>query len=283
MIRRTAFGGGKWRTGLGLSLLLCAWVCGCDVTGLPHGARGFAPPEQYRAWWALTEACSGVQGTYSAVKWYILPRSDTFSLGSETVNGAWYGGHANFIVLGDAEEFDGSLVRHEMLHALLKNPGHPRQQFLGNCSDIVACVEDCVTDGGGPPDTSASAPLLGPSVLPAAILLAPNPVSLEGDSGWTTIPVTLTNTTAQRARAAVTTFDSMPRGVVVYFADPRLFGGDEIFFDYYMTLAAAGTAGSTRRMVFDYQAPASFAYQQFVITGNFGESAAPGQTLTVVP
>jgi hypothetical protein len=75
----------------------------------------------------------------------------------------------------------------------------------------------------------------------------------------------------------------MPRGVVVYFADPRLFGDDEIFFDYYMTLAPAGTAGSTRRVVFDYQAPASFAYQQFVITGSFGESGAPGQTLTVVP
>ncbi len=263
--------------------MLCVWVCACDVTGLPRGARRFTPSAQYRAWWALTEACSGVQGDFNTVKWYILSSSDTFAIEGETVNGAWYGGHDNWIVLGDEEAFDGSLVRHEMLHALLKTPGHPRQQFLGNCSDIVACIEDCVSDGGGPPDTSESAAILGPSVLPAAVLLAPDTVSLAADSGWTTITISITNTTRAPGRVAVDTSFGVPESIILWHSTPGLLGVVEIQADYYFTLAPAGTAGATRRVVFDQQVPFTSASPQYVVTGLFGESPASAQTLTVAP
>ncbi len=266
----------------GVLLVAWIWICGCDVTGLPHGAQRFTPPAQYRAWWALTEACSGLHGDFNSVTWYTVPNTNTFTLEGTLVNGAWYG-DPNRIVLGDSVKFAGSLVRHEMLHALLQVIGHPRQQFLGNCSDIVVCIEKCVSDAGGPPDTSESAPLLGPSVLPAAVLLAPDTVSMAADSGWTTVTVSITNRTSGPGLEQVVTFDSMPRGIVVYHAIPPDFGDDEVFTDYYMTLAPTGTAGSTRRIVFDLQAPIVTTPTRYVVNGMFGESAAPGRTLTVTP
>jgi hypothetical protein len=189
-------------------------------------------------------------------------------------------------VLGDSEEFDGSLVRHEMLHALLHVPGHPRQQFLGTCGDIVACVGGCVTDAGGPPDTSESAPILGPALLPAAILIAPDTVSMAADSGWVTFTVTLTNTTNQPAREQVSTYQSLPECVVLYRALlPNRAGalGEEEQADYYFTLAPAGTAGSTRRVVFDAQVPPHAATAQYTVSGIFGESSASSYTLTATP
>jgi hypothetical protein len=263
-------------------LFVWVWTCGCDATGLPHGARRFTPPAQYRAWWALTEACSGLRGDFNAVTWYILPNADTFSLEGTSVNGAWYG-DPNRILLGDSVKLVGSLVRHEMLYALLQVRGHPRQQFLGNCSDIVVCIEKCVSDAGGAPDTLQSAPLLGPSVLPAAILVAPDTVSLAADSGWVTITVSVTNTSNSPGLEQVPTYQSMPRGVVSYRANPPAFGDVEEFIDSYVALAPAGTPGSTRRVVFDAQVPLSRVTTQFTISGSFGESASPARALTVVP
>jgi hypothetical protein len=256
------------------------WTCGCEVTGLPHGARQFTAPEQYRAWWALTEACSGLHGDFNSIKWYAVPNADSFPLEGGTVNGAWYG-DPNRIVLGDSVMFDGSLVRHEMLHSLLQSGGHPRQQFLANCADIVVCIERCVSDAGGPPDTSQSAPILGPSLLPAAILIAPTTVSMSTDSGWATITVTVTNTTDHPARVQVPTSGSTPLTLVLFHPNPGWAGVNEYQMDYYITLAPAGTPGSTRRVVFDLQVPSLDTPPQYVVTGMFGESTAPPQTLTV--
>jgi hypothetical protein len=265
----------------GRLLLIWVWACACDVTGLPHSAQRFTPPEQYRAWWALTEACSGLHGDLASVAWYLLHTADTFSLEGETVNGAWYG-DPNRIVLGDSEEFDGSLVRHEMLHALLQKGTHPRQQFLGNCGDIVACVDECVSSAGGPPDTSQSSPILGPAFLPAAILIAPDTVSMAADSGWVTFTVTLTNTTDQPVREQV----PLAQGIIFYRALLPNRGGaleEEIQTDYYWTLAPAGTAGSTRRVVFDAQVLPHSGTVQYTVSGGFGESPTPSYVLTATP
>jgi hypothetical protein len=258
------------------------WACGCDLTGLPHGARRFTAPEQYRAWWALTEACSGLHGSFRSIAWYVTPHTDTFRLEGETVNGAWYG-DPNRIVLGDLELGDGSLVRHEMLHALLQSGTHPRDQFLANCGDIVACVEQCVTDAGGPPDTSRSAPIISASLLPAAILVVPDTVSFEADSGWVTVTVTLTNTTDQPARATANVLESFPITLVDIRAQPAWLGVYQDQLDYYVTLAPRGTAGSTRRDVFDQQISPVNWPPQYVITGTFGTSAAAAQVLTIAP
>ncbi len=173
-----------------------------------------------------------------------------------------------------------------MLHALLQKGTHPRQQFLGTCGDIVACVGECVSSAGGPPDTSQSAPILGPAFLPAAMLIAPDTVSIAADSGWVTITVTLTNTTNQPAREQVPTYGSLPEGIMFYRAllpDRAGALGEEIQTDYYWTLAPAGTAGSTRRVVFDAQVLSHSGTEQYTVSGGFGESPTPSYVLTATP
>jgi hypothetical protein len=145
--------------GLAVAVVLTGAIACTQAVGPPAGSRQFNPPARYKAWWRLTESCSGLSGDFSKVRWYRVPNSDSFSLEGSTVNGAWYA-DGNRIALGDSEVNNGALVRHEMLHALLRNGNHPRNQFLGNCSDIVVCIDRCVHDGGGPPDTSDAAPLL---------------------------------------------------------------------------------------------------------------------------
>jgi len=268
-----------------VGLLAWAWVCACDSTGLPSGAQRFSPPSQYRAWWSLTEACSGLRGNFNNVAWYIDRRAETFSLEGAGVNGAWYGGNPNRIVLGDSEEFDGTLVRHEMLHALLGSAGHPRQQFLANCGDIVVCVERCVADAGGPPDTSETAAILDSTALPAAILIAPDTVSLSADSGWITITVSVTNVTSSPGLVPVAFYgpnQSYPITIVNYGSTPAWSGLTQYQMDYYITVAPNGMAGSTRRVVFDHQIAAGTA-SQYVIKGLFSESTPPTQVLTVAP
>lgn len=276
---------GERRAAAGALLLVWLWACGCDATGLPHGAQRFTAPAQYRAWWALTEACSGLHGDFNAVTWYVVPHADSFSLEGASVNGVWYGGRPNRIVLGDSVKFVGSLVRHEMLHALLQVVGHPRQQFLGNCSDIVVCIEKCVSDAGGPPDTSGGAPLLATSALSAAVLIAPDTESVSADSGWVTVTLSVTNTTRSPGRVQVPVSDSTPlTDVNLHWRPPDIVAGEDAFFlDYYFTLAPSDSAGSVRRVVFDEQVTLVNPPPQITFSGSFGPYPAPARVLTVTP
>lgn len=269
-------------------LLLSLWVCGCDVTAPPSGVHRFTPRAQYRAWWALTEACSGLRGNFDAVSWYLYRGGDVFILEGTPVNAAWYAS-GNRIVLGGSEELNGSLVRHEMLHALLKSGEHPRQQFLGSCSDIVACVTECVRGAGGPPDTSDTSPFVAPALLRASILVAPDTVSMSADSGWVTVTVNLTNTTRRAGRVQVGTYEGTPLTIVALSAEPYLAAAEDLQMDYYLTFAPTDSAGSTRRVEFDVQLPLQGAARRYVFMGGlegkslYMDPTAPPQVLTVVP
>jgi hypothetical protein len=132
---------------LGGLLVVCGLVA-CDlITGpLPPGAERFAPPAVYARWWAMTEACSGHSGDMAEVDWYRVPGS-RFMRGGEWVGGYW-NRYTNRIVLAEGGIEHGPMVRHEMLHALVRGDGHPRSQFLGNCASLVSCEGICVDDAG---------------------------------------------------------------------------------------------------------------------------------------
>jgi hypothetical protein len=273
------------------ALLLCwvwVWVSGCDVVGPPSGARRFTPPALYRAWWALTESCSGLRGNFDAVSWYLYRGGDVFALEGKPVNGAWYGA-GNRIALGDSEELDGSLVRHEMLHALLQSGEHPRQQFLGNCSDIVVCFSECLAGAGGPPDTSGTLPLLAPALLRASIVVEPDTVSMSADSGWVAVTVNLTNTTGGAGRIQGRRYEGMPLTILALSAEPFLPVEGDIRMDYYWTVAPADSAGSTRRLELDVQLPLIGAAPRYVFTGGLEgkfpvvDPSAASRVVTVVP
>ena len=111
---------------------------------LPEGAEEMDPPPVYARWWRLTEACSGHSRGMETVRWYRTPGL-TFRLHNQVYSGVWIG---NRIVIAGDEVYDGRVVRHEMLHALLETGGHPRAQFLGACASLVACGGSCVEDAG---------------------------------------------------------------------------------------------------------------------------------------
>jgi hypothetical protein len=112
-----------WRLAL-LATLLAG--CGFDVTG----ERPLAPPDVYRAWWAKTEACSGLSGDYERVRWEVVP-GPSFPCSSGACAGHWQSDHTIWIA-GDYLENE-MVVRHEMLHELIGRSGHPDPPFGQGC------------------------------------------------------------------------------------------------------------------------------------------------------
>lgn len=273
---------------------LASSVCACiDAVGPPPGSVPFDPPARYRGWWALTEACSGLAADYRALRWYVVPHRNSFQSEGETLSGVYFS-YGNQIVLADSVKYIGSVVRHEMLHALMPNVGgHPRHQFLDRCGDIVACYGPCVSDAGGAPDWSTTAPFVAAGSLTVGILV-PSPVSQRVDSGWTPIAVTVTNNAPYPVRVAT------PPVIPGSYAGPAiseafkyvvapLAGGraDSVGMPQettYVPFAPAGTPGSTRRLVFDYF-PSFFrvAVGEYDATGLFLDVASQALAVRVDP
>lgn len=128
-------------------LIMCVFgACNFIAAPLPPNAKAFDPPSVFARWWSMTEACSGHSGDLRVVQWYRVPGMGFLHEGQE-VSGFW-GSRPNRIVLADEVIDEGSVVRHEMLHALLQKTGHPRSQFLGACASVVTCPSACVEDAG---------------------------------------------------------------------------------------------------------------------------------------
>ena len=261
-------------------LLLGVFTAGCADMGPPSGVVAYVPPAIYASWWQLTERCSGRIGDFAGVRWYFVPGAASFNLEGQSVAGAWYSAGNRIVIAADYVD-DGDLVRHEMLHALLQAGGHPRGAFLGSCGDIVLCVEGCVRDAGGPPDTSTTAAIVRPTDMTITTMLEPNTISLSRDSGLFTVTVDVTNPEPRAVRVAVPA--NLPW---VGFEFSGTGGGEGTSnSDTTVAFAPAGSAGSTRRYVFDVQ-PAipdfvDLTPGSYTVRGTFVHQTAPVIGLTV--
>lgn len=102
---------------------------------LPAGAVAISAPAQYQEWWAKTEACSSLTGSYESIRWYVVPNVQTFKSEFGATVALWRKlGNENIIILSGDYQQDEMVVRHEMLHALLEREGHPTQYFVTDCS-----------------------------------------------------------------------------------------------------------------------------------------------------
>lgn len=130
-------------------LVLCLLVLGCESTvgpgaferdggttdtgtlhpfPIPRGAERMVPPPAYPRWWAELSTCAHLGGDFGLVRWwraagptFPCPFGPTF----ECV-GMWVPPHD--IVLGDPVA--GSIIKHEMLHDLLRgDSGHQHWGF----------------------------------------------------------------------------------------------------------------------------------------------------------
>jgi len=160
---------------------------------LPTNAEPFTPPAVYREWWALTEACSGLQGDFTRIAWFRVPGAESIPLADGTlVNGRWDRVSNRIVLAGQSERF-GDLVRHEMLHALLQAGGHPRDAFIGRCGGTVVCEALCIKDAGPPQSPDPAATMVGPSALQIAVELVPAQPSVSVNDGWFRMVVTARN------------------------------------------------------------------------------------------
>lgn len=101
---------------------------------MPEGAVPVAAPAVYREWYQRTEACSGRTGNLDAVQFYVVPGVETFETRDGPQVGVWIGeGGSHRIVIAGNYQGHEMVVRHELLHTLLRQAGHPEEYFVSRC------------------------------------------------------------------------------------------------------------------------------------------------------
>jgi hypothetical protein len=101
---------------------------------MPEGAVPVAAPAVYREWFERTEACSGRTGNLDAVQFYVVPGVETFETRDGPQVGVWIGeGGSHRIVIAGNYRGHEMVVRHELLHTLLRQTGHPEEYFVSRC------------------------------------------------------------------------------------------------------------------------------------------------------
>ncbi len=122
-----------------LGVIALTLLPGCQdaVAPYPRGAVVFTPPSEYRTWWRQVETCSGKTKDFDAVTWYQIPGQYNFELeGGFLVEGV-YNPARNSITLAGELRTDAKLVRHEQLHAIIVETGHPKEYFTDRCVQLV--------------------------------------------------------------------------------------------------------------------------------------------------
>ncbi|HEY8256639.1 MAG TPA: hypothetical protein VIG08_03210 [Gemmatimonadales bacterium] len=87
-------------------------------------------PDEYRAWWDKTQACSGLSADFDRIEWLVVP-GHGFTCSSGLCAGHWESDHRIYIAADWLK--NEMVVRHEMLHDLLGRPGHPNPPFGKGC------------------------------------------------------------------------------------------------------------------------------------------------------
>ena len=89
------------------------------------------PPEEYRTWWETTEACSSIVGDFDLVEWY---RALEIVTRGTVLLGRWEPPHQITIV--QAHELNTFVVRHEILHELLRGDSNHQGEAWLQCELI---------------------------------------------------------------------------------------------------------------------------------------------------
>ena len=96
----------------GLAIALGAAACG-DATAPDPGRVVIEPPARYQQYWHEVESCSGIQGSFTQVRWFLVHE---FAAG-EGILGQWNGRRE--ITIRSDVWLEREVVAHEILHDLL--------------------------------------------------------------------------------------------------------------------------------------------------------------------
>jgi hypothetical protein len=163
----------------------CNWY---DDSDFPESASALHPPPEFRVWWEVVESCSGHHARFDEVRWF---QTNDLLVRGETALGAWFSSGNRIALLG-SESFEGRIVRHEMLHAILHDGAHPPEYFQSQCGDAVVCGRDC---------PSVSVPddptLLSPGDVEVDIRVFPRVPSISHYEGRMSFLLSVRNTTGR--------------------------------------------------------------------------------------
>lgn len=195
-----------------LTPALFAFAFACSRSALdpelPDGTLRFTPPAVYNVWWSMASECSGRTGALSAVEWFLVPGVAEFEHEGRKVSGYW-SRVSNRVVVAEKAMLDGPLIRHEMLHALEHNVGHPRQAFLQRCGGVVVCITSCISEAGQSPPPRAGLARVRPEDMDVGVLVDPGAPGRATDDGHFRLTVTVRN---PRADSVVVLLPSMSDG-----------------------------------------------------------------------
>lgn len=165
-----------------------------------------APRPEYALWWKLTERCAGRTADLGDFHWYVVPGVAVFS--DKQLEGEENSTTKRIILAGKMVD-SGGVVRHEMLHALLSQHGHPAEYFQQKCAGVVGCPLRCEEDGGFRVDdtTAVIVPLDSEEVSAS---MDPSNPSVAQDSGWFAITVRVHNPDPFPVRVRLATISSIP-------------------------------------------------------------------------
>jgi hypothetical protein len=233
------------------SLLIGSMVACTSATApapVPQQATNMAPLAQYSLWWKMTEACSGLTGDFNSIKWYSHPDRPTpsDSLGDGAVEGEYYYDSKSVVIVESALN-NPSVVRHEMLHALIAQRGHPTAEFRDKCGGIVTCVDACSRAVGTLPAALPDAKIVSVDSMQLTSSVAPTVISRTATNGWFALTVQVTN----------------PRPYPVWVRLKPMSGESDLAATFGFSTAAGSrfdnvngdlvsfAAGETKRVVFD--------------------------------
>lgn len=113
------------------SSVLVLGVVGCGGFDPDAATSDFQPPAIYRQWWAATEDCAGLRGDLGRIRWTVVD-APSFACPSGRCVGRWEPPDRIYVA-SDFVDHE-MVVRHEMLHALIGEPGHPDPPFRRGCA-----------------------------------------------------------------------------------------------------------------------------------------------------
>jgi len=217
---------------------------------LPADAEQYSPPAVYALWWNMTRECSGLAGSLDAVTWYRTNETLREDGTGDRIIGYWSSA-TNRIVMAASAVLDGPDVRHEMLHALVRKTGHPRDQFLGACNGTVDCGELCIADAGGykpPPE----APIhIGQDSLDIEVSVEPQIPAAGVYGGFFTITVVAHNRSGHWATVMPT--GALPDTSLTFSYDVSGATGGSSTTEHAVDLSERVFApGESKRRVFDF-------------------------------
>jgi hypothetical protein len=117
-----------------LAATACYSIIGPELT-LPPDAVRTDPSVEYAAWYAETELCTGVTGSFAAVRWFAVPHERWWDpVHEQYAIGTWRAPHD--IYVSQHHRDSESLVKHEIVHDLLEG-GLTYDPRFENCSGIA--------------------------------------------------------------------------------------------------------------------------------------------------